>query len=59
VTVLERERASAGAQAGPAGDFGPDIESVLDELDRELIALEPVKTRIREVSALLVIDRLR
>jgi probable Rubsico expression protein CbbX len=36
-----------------------DIEGVLDELDRELVALRPVKTRIREISALLVIDRLR
>jgi probable Rubsico expression protein CbbX len=36
-----------------------DIESVLDELDRELVALSPVKTRIREISALLVIDQLR
>jgi probable Rubsico expression protein CbbX len=36
-----------------------NIESVLDELDRELVALVPVKTRIREISALLVIDQLR
>jgi probable Rubsico expression protein CbbX len=36
-----------------------DIETVLDELDRELVALAPVKTRIREISALLVVDRLR
>src|SRR5215469_11198229 len=36
-----------------------DVESVLDELDRELVALKPVKTRIREISALLVIDQLR
>ena len=36
-----------------------DIEGVLDELDRDLVALVPVKTRIREISALLVIDRLR
>jgi probable Rubsico expression protein CbbX len=35
------------------------IEHVLDELDRDLVALAPVKTRIREISALLVIDRLR
>jgi probable Rubsico expression protein CbbX len=35
------------------------IEDVLDELDRDLVALAPVKTRIREISALLVIDRLR
>ncbi len=36
-----------------------NIEGVLDELDRELVALRPVKSRIREISALLVIDQLR
>ncbi|HWE15153.1 MAG TPA: CbbX protein [Solirubrobacteraceae bacterium] len=36
-----------------------DIERVLDELDEELIALAPVKTRIREIAALLVVDQLR
>jgi probable Rubsico expression protein CbbX len=41
------------------GVDGAEIEGVLDQLDRELIALAPVKTRIREISALLVIDRLR
>jgi probable Rubsico expression protein CbbX len=35
------------------------VREVLDELDRELVALAPVKTRIREIAALLVIDRLR
>jgi probable Rubsico expression protein CbbX len=35
------------------------VHEVLDELDRELVALAPVKTRIREIAALLVIDRLR
>jgi probable Rubsico expression protein CbbX len=35
------------------------VHDVLDELDRELVALSPVKTRIREIAALLVIDRLR
>ena len=35
------------------------VHDVLDELDRELVALAPVKTRIREIAALLVIDRLR
>jgi probable Rubsico expression protein CbbX len=43
------------AQA-PAVD---DIEGVLAQLDADLVALEPVKTRIREIAALLVIDRLR
>jgi probable Rubsico expression protein CbbX len=36
-----------------------NIEGVLAELDRDLVALAPVKTRLREISALLVIDRLR
>src|SRR5437016_268380 len=35
------------------------VVEVLDQLDRELIALQPVKTRIREIAALLVIDKLR
>ena len=35
------------------------IDAVLDGLETELVALTPVKTRIREVAALLVIDRLR
>ena len=35
------------------------IEEVLAQLDEELVALAPVKTRIREIAALLVIDRLR
>jgi probable Rubsico expression protein CbbX len=36
-----------------------DIEGVLGQLDRELVALAPVKTRIREIAALLVVDQLR
>ncbi len=35
------------------------VESVLDELDRDLIGLAPVKARIRDIAALLVIDKLR
>ncbi|MDP9227794.1 MAG: CbbX protein [Actinomycetota bacterium] len=35
------------------------VKEVLDDLDTELVALEPVKRRIREIAALLVIDRLR
>lgn len=36
-----------------------DVERVLDDLDRELIGLAPVKSRLRDIAALLVIDRLR
>ncbi|ASN78702.1 Cbbx (chloroplast) [Porphyra umbilicalis] len=35
------------------------IQEVLNELNQELIGLVPVKTRIREIAALLLIDRLR
>jgi probable Rubsico expression protein CbbX len=35
------------------------VSEVLDELDRELIGLVPVKTRIREIAALLVVDKAR
>jgi probable Rubsico expression protein CbbX len=47
------------AQLQPVAPPEGDIEEVLAQLDRELVALEPVKTRIREVAALLVIDRMR
>ncbi len=35
------------------------VEAVLDELDRDLVGLAPVKQRIRDIAALLVIDKLR
>ncbi len=35
------------------------IQETLDELDRELVGLKPVKTRIREIAALLLVDRAR
>jgi probable Rubsico expression protein CbbX len=54
---------------GPlAEEMTQDIESVLreshigevlEQLDDELVGLAPVKTRIREIAALLAIDRLR
>jgi len=36
-----------------------NITEVLEKLDRELIGLVPVKTRIRETAALLLVDRVR
>jgi probable Rubsico expression protein CbbX len=44
---LAAERAEAG------------IDAILDKLDRDLIGLKPVKTRIREIAALLLIERVR
>ena len=36
-----------------------NVQVLLDELDRELIGLIPVKTRIREIASLLLVARLR
>jgi len=36
-----------------------NVQEVFEQLDRELIGLKPVKTRIRETAALLLVDRLR
>ena len=35
------------------------VEEVIAELDRDLVGLAPVKARIRDIAALLVIDKLR
>jgi probable Rubsico expression protein CbbX len=35
------------------------VDEVLDELDRELIGLKPVKQRIREIAAMLIVERAR
>ncbi|MDO9298120.1 AAA family ATPase, partial [Bradyrhizobium sp.] len=35
------------------------IDEILEQLNRELIGLQPVKTRIREISSLLLIERIR
>ncbi|TAM39113.1 MAG: CbbX protein, partial [Rhodanobacter sp.] len=35
------------------------VESVLDELEHDLVGLAPIKQRIRDIAALLVIDKLR
>ena len=36
-----------------------NMDDVMGKLDRELVGLKPVKTRIREIAALLLVDRLR
>jgi probable Rubsico expression protein CbbX len=35
------------------------VAEVLDQLDAELVGLKPVKTRIRQIAALLLVDRVR
>lgn len=36
-----------------------NVQEILDKLDRELVGLKPVKTRIGETAALLLVDRMR
>ena len=36
-----------------------NVTEVLDELDAELIGLKPVKARIRDIAALLLVERAR
>src|SRR5438045_2154265 len=61
---VDEDEADATLQLADAADLGAILDEtnvleVLDQLDRELIALQPVKTRIREIAALLLIDKLR
>ena len=36
-----------------------DIQTIIDNLEADLVGLQPVKARIREIAALLLVDRLR
>ncbi len=49
--------AAAGSLAEALAASG--VDALLQELDRDLIGLKPVKTRIRAIAALLVVDRAR
>src|SRR5436309_9800538 len=61
---VDEEEADAPLAVVAEADLGAvldetNVVEVLDQLDKELIALQPVKTRIREIAALLLIDKLR
>jgi len=51
--------AAALEQRPGAAPDSARVRALLAQLDDELVALDPVKRRIREIAALLVIDRLR
>lgn len=36
-----------------------NVQEVLDKLERELVGLKPIKARIRDIAALLLVDRVR
>ncbi|HRD96566.1 MAG TPA: CbbX protein [Rubrivivax sp.] len=56
-----RSPQAAGAAPQTVGEVlaQSQVEAVLDELDRDLVGLDPVKQRIRDIAALLVVDKLR
>ncbi len=61
VPVAAEEQAdnTAGARSVAEVLEGSQVEAVLQELDRDLVGLVPIKARIRDIAALLVIDKLR
>ena len=54
IVTPSSDRIDVRAMLGDAG-----IDDVLERLDADLVGLQPVKQRIREIAALLVIERLR
>ena len=63
--LIQPAPAPAGPPAAPVARSvaqvlaDSQVEDVLAELDRDLVGLAPVKARIRDIAALLVIDKLR
>ncbi|WP_284178588.1 CbbX protein [Rhabdaerophilum sp. SD176] len=61
--MLSGDLSPDGRPAGPidlqAEFTESEIGSVLDALDAELVGLKPVKLRIRQIAALLLVDRVR
>jgi probable Rubsico expression protein CbbX len=59
--AADTARSPAPAPAKSVADVLAEsqAEAVLQELDRDLVGLAPVKARIRDIAALLVIDKLR
>ena len=60
VQAIRSAEAAGDGEVDLAGLFEEShIQEVLDQLDRDLVGLKPVKTRIREIAALLLVDRAR
>lgn len=58
-TVAEEPPAKPPARSVAEVLADSQVEEVLRELDTDLVGLAPVKARIRDIAALLVIDKLR
>nr|WP_245433949.1 CbbX protein [Rhodomicrobium lacus] len=60
VTAEQNEKTAANETIDLRRDYEESgVGEVLDQLDRELIGLKPVKTRLREIAALLLVERAR
>lgn len=57
--VVNSAVADTGARTVAEVMAQTQVQQVMDALDRDLVGLKPVKSRIRDICALLVIDRLR
>jgi probable Rubsico expression protein CbbX len=57
--LVETDAAPAAAHTVSEVLAQSQAGAVIDELDRDLIGLAPIKARIRDIAALLVIDKLR
>lgn len=57
--VVNSAVADTGARTVAQVMAQTQVQQVMDALDRDLVGLKPVKSRIRDICALLVIDRLR
>ncbi|MFM7675118.1 MAG: CbbX protein [Synechococcus sp.] len=67
--MVSSEPPAGAALQGPAPDDTPvnllaayegtGVQEVLEQLDHDLVGLRPVKARIREIAALLVVERAR
>jgi probable Rubsico expression protein CbbX len=62
MTVIDTpvaEQAPAGARSLKSALAASGIADLLAQLERELVGLAPVKSRIRDIAALLLVDRMR
>lgn len=61
VAKLNEVMSTPKQAVGSADEFSWDsgVQTALDRLDNELIGLKPVKSRVRELASMLVVDKMR
>merc|ERR1711966_39059 len=61
---MKIDRLNATPEEAPAGTveefmYKDGVKDILEQLDNDLVGLIPVKSRVKEIAALLVVDKLR